>query len=136
MRVIALAIFMATGAHLQLKGINMSVIGKMNVQSEKTFDTGQKITLGVVCENAFMAHYHPENENVVFTRYSPSGQPSFTSILHLNGRRRPSSTMAKLGKSRASATSSTCAKRSVPQWPKRTSSLHCAVSAALSMEAT
>jgi hypothetical protein len=74
MRVIALAMNMATGAHLQLKGINMSVIGKMNLQSEKTFDKGQKVTLGVVCENAFMAHYHPENENVVFTRYSPSGQ--------------------------------------------------------------
>lgn len=51
----------------------MSVIGKMNVNSAQTFDKGQKVTLGVVCENEFMAHYHPENENVVFTRYSPSG---------------------------------------------------------------
>jgi hypothetical protein len=52
----------------------MSVIGKMNLRAAKTFDTGQAVTLGVVCENAFMAHYAPENENVVFTRYSPSGE--------------------------------------------------------------
>jgi hypothetical protein len=56
----------------------MSVIGKMSVQSEKTFDNsqydrGHRVTFNVVCENQFMAHYHPENENVVFTKYSPSG---------------------------------------------------------------
>jgi hypothetical protein len=55
----------------------MSVIGKMSVQSEQefnnTYDKGWRVTLSVVCENQFMAHYHPENENVVFTRYSPSG---------------------------------------------------------------
>jgi hypothetical protein len=52
----------------------MSVIGKMNLRGEKTFETGQAVTLGVVCENAFMSHYNPQNENVVFTRYSPSGE--------------------------------------------------------------
>jgi hypothetical protein len=52
----------------------MSVIGKMTVRAAETYDKGQKVTLGVVCENEFMAHYHPENENVVFTRYSPSGR--------------------------------------------------------------
>jgi hypothetical protein len=55
----------------------MSVIGKMSVHQqqkfENTYDRGWKVNLGVVCENQFMAHYHPENENVVFTRYSPSG---------------------------------------------------------------
>jgi hypothetical protein len=55
----------------------MSVIGKMNLESEQEFnnryDKGYRITLRVVCENQFMAHYHPENENVVFTKYSPSG---------------------------------------------------------------
>lgn len=56
----------------------MSVIGKMSVNTQKTFDNGpydrgHRVTLNVVCENQFMAHYHPENENVVFTRYSPSG---------------------------------------------------------------
>jgi hypothetical protein len=66
------------GARVFSKGINMSVIGKMCVQSQKTFnnsqyDRGHLLTLGVVCENQFMAHYHPENENVVFTKYSPSG---------------------------------------------------------------
>lgn len=58
----------------------MSVIGKMTVRAAETYDKGQKVTLGVVCENELMAHYHPENENVVFTRYSPSGEGSF----HLN----------------------------------------------------
>lgn len=58
----------------------MSVIGKMTVRAAETYDKGQKVTLGVVCENEFMAHYHPENENVVFTRYSPSGEGT----LHLN----------------------------------------------------
>lgn len=63
----------------------MSVIGKMNVQEQKTFnnsqyDCGHRVSLGVVCENQFMAHYHPENENVVFTRYSPSG----TAELHFD----------------------------------------------------
>jgi hypothetical protein len=52
----------------------------MTVRAAETYDKGQKITLGVVCENEFMAHYHPENENVVFTRYSPSGEGQ----LHLN----------------------------------------------------
>lgn len=58
----------------------MSVIGKMTVRAAETYDKGQKVTLGVVCENEFMAHYHPENENVVFTRYSPSGEAQ----LHLH----------------------------------------------------
>lgn len=52
----------------------MSVIGKMTVNKAEAFDKGQKVELSCVCENELMAHYHPENENVVFTRYSPSGQ--------------------------------------------------------------
>lgn len=52
----------------------MSVIGKMSVNECPVFDAGQKVILGVVCEDVFMAHYHPENENVVFTKYSPSGE--------------------------------------------------------------
>jgi hypothetical protein len=51
----------------------MSVIGKMSVQKAETFDKGQAVELSVVCADALMAHYHPENENVAFTRYSPSG---------------------------------------------------------------
>lgn len=63
----------------------MSVIGKMSLQTQQTFnnsqyDRGHRVTLSVVCENQFMAHYHPENENVVFTRYSPSG----TAELHFD----------------------------------------------------
>lgn len=52
----------------------MSVIGKMTVNGATVFDKGQKVEMSCVCENELMAHYHPENENVVFTRYSPSGQ--------------------------------------------------------------
>jgi hypothetical protein len=52
----------------------MSVIGKMTVASAEEFANGQKVKLTCVCENELMAHYHPENENVVFTRYSPSGE--------------------------------------------------------------
>lgn len=51
----------------------MSVIGKMQVQKAETYDKGQNVELSVVCADNLMAHYHPENEDVVFTRYSPSG---------------------------------------------------------------
>jgi hypothetical protein len=62
----------------------MSVIGKMYVSEVgdfKNYDSaGQSVKLSCVCEDQFMAHYHPENENVVFTQYSPWGEGS----LHLD----------------------------------------------------
>lgn len=51
----------------------MSVIGKMYVSEDGSFENGQKVKLSCVCEDKLMAAYHPENENVVFTKYSPWG---------------------------------------------------------------
>jgi hypothetical protein len=52
----------------------MSVIAKLNVSAVRPFADGQLIELSCVCENQFMAQYHPENEDVVFTKASPWGE--------------------------------------------------------------
>lgn len=52
----------------------MAVIAKMNVNLDKEFPVGvHELSLSCVCENGLMAHYAPENEDAVFTKYSPSG---------------------------------------------------------------
>lgn len=52
----------------------MAVIAKMNVNLDKEFPVGvHELSLTCVCENGLMAHYSPENEDAVFTKYSPSG---------------------------------------------------------------
>jgi len=50
----------------------MSVIGKMYVSDISPFSDGVRVKLSAQCVDALMAHYHPENEDVVFTKYSPS----------------------------------------------------------------
>lgn len=52
----------------------MSVIAKMNVLASRAFGKGQLIELSCVCEDRLMADYHPENENVVFSKASPWGE--------------------------------------------------------------
>lgn len=53
----------------------MAVIAKMNVTDVREFPEGvHKLFLNCVCENGLMAHYAPENEDAVFTKYSPTGQ--------------------------------------------------------------
>lgn len=57
----------------------MAVIAKMYAQAVNVYPGGAaKVSLMCVCEDTLMAHYHPENEDVVFTRYSPSGDCSLT----------------------------------------------------------
>jgi hypothetical protein len=57
----------------------MAVIAKMNVNDVKEFPEGvHKFFLSTVCENGLMAHYNPENEDAVFTKYSPCGQCEIT----------------------------------------------------------
>lgn len=52
----------------------MAVIAKMNINTDKEFPVGiHELSLTCVCENGLMAHYSPENEDAVFTKYSPGG---------------------------------------------------------------
>lgn len=55
----------------------MSVIGKMFVAEIAPFSDGVKVSLNAQCVDALMAHYHPENEDVAFTKYSPSAVTIF-----------------------------------------------------------
>lgn len=57
----------------------MAVIAKMNVSSVKPFPQGAvELFMQCVCENGLMAHYAPENEDAVFTKYSPTGSCKVT----------------------------------------------------------
>jgi hypothetical protein len=51
----------------------MSVIAKMNILACRAFGTGQLVELGCVCENDLMAMHTPSNEDVTFSKASPSG---------------------------------------------------------------
>lgn len=55
----------------------MSVIGKMSVSEIAPFSDGVRVKLNAQCVDALMAHYHPENEDVAFTKYSPSADTVF-----------------------------------------------------------
>lgn len=56
----------------------MAVIAKMSINAARVFGNGTLLNLGCVCENGLMAHYSPENEDAVFTKYSPAGECGVT----------------------------------------------------------
>lgn len=56
----------------------MSVIAKIEVRGVDSSQYGHRIDAACVCENALMAGYAPENEDVLFTTASPWGEARIT----------------------------------------------------------
>lgn len=52
----------------------MSVIAKLNIRNVVTFDTGNLIELGCICENDLMTAYATSEEDKLFSQFSPWGE--------------------------------------------------------------
>ena len=52
----------------------MSVIAKLYAQGTTPMGSNTLLSLSCVCENALMASYTPSNEDILFSKYSPSGE--------------------------------------------------------------
>ena len=52
----------------------MSVIAKLYVQGTTPMGSNTLLALSCVCENELMAGHTPSNEDILFSKYSPSGE--------------------------------------------------------------